>query len=525
MVYNPRLPETSTALSRPKATLPISETAVMLMRTEISLVTISLLLMLTVLCASSVQAQNSDGPVATLSPPTSGAKANTKANDSQQSLNATSTDSAVAAQRFNDSGLMLYEEGNYEEAATAFRQALKLTPQNAEAHYGLGITQYSLKAFKDSLESLKQAIRYKPDWPEAHFRLGLVSYVLGQKKQATEEYNKLLKLNSPLANSLYRVIREDDPKSNLTPPPAREEGSVIPVSSAVRESEPSSGNDVSQPSGNGSAISDQASGASETVSNPANSSVSTPPPTANIPLTDIYRVGVGDVLDIRLLNSASNRSTLYTVMPGGLIDLPVAGGAIVVAGLTTDEIQQRISSELQRRAVQDGTRIAVGIREYASHSVIVTGLVNHPGPKFLRREAVPLYVLMAEVQLRLDAGRITVMRGGSTAQTVDLSDPTALNFLVQAGDVITVSARPQEFYYVGGRINYPGQKVFQPGITLLQAILAAGGVSRENDHKVQISREAAAGRLTTIRYSLKDIKAGKIPDPKLQAGDRVEVVK
>lgn len=496
----------------------------MLMRTEISLVSISLLLTLTIICASSVQAQNGGEPVATLSTPTSEARTNKKVDGSQQSLNPT-TDSLVAAQRLQDSGQMLYEEGNYEEAATAFRQAIKLAPQNAEAHYGLGITQYSLKAFKDAAESLKLAARYKPDWPEAHFRLGLVSYVLGQKKQAAEEYNTLLKLNSPLANSLYRVIREDDPKSSLTPPPVREESSVIPVSTAIRESEPSSGNDISRSSGDGPTNTDQASAASETAGDPANSSVPTPVPAANIPLTDLYRVGVGDVLDIRLLNSATNRSTLYTVMPGGLIDLPVAGGAIVVGGLTTDEIQQRISNELQRRAVQDGSRISVGVREYSSHSVIVTGLVNHPGPKFLRREAVPLYVLMAEAQLRLDAGRITVMRGGRTAQTVDLSDPTALNFLVQAGDIITVSARPQEFYYVGGRINYPGQKVFQPGITLLQAILAAGGVSRENDHKVQISREASAGRLTTMRYSLRDIKAGKVPDPKLQPGDRVEVVK
>src|SRR5829696_8863879 len=52
-------------------------------------------------------------------------------------------------------------------------------------------------------------------------------------------------------------------------------------------------------------------------------------------LTEIYRVGVGDVLDIRLINSPTNRSTLFTVMPGGVIDLPIAGGAITVDGLTT----------------------------------------------------------------------------------------------------------------------------------------------------------------------------------------------
>jgi protein involved in polysaccharide export with SLBB domain len=114
------------------------------------------------------------------------------------------------------------------------------------------------------------------------------------------------------------------------------------------------------------------------------------------------------------------------------------------------------------------------------------------------------------------------MRAGVHTQIVELSDSAALNFLVRPGDVINVTAHPQEFYYIGGRIDYPGQKIFQPGITLIQAILAAGGVARNNE--VELSREGIEGRLTSTRYNLKDIKAGKIEDPKLQVGDRVEVL-
>jgi protein involved in polysaccharide export with SLBB domain len=94
-------------------------------------------------------------------------------------------------------------------------------------------------------------------------------------------------------------------------------------------------------------------------------------------LTEIYRVGVGDVLDIRLLNSANSRSTLFTVMDGGVIDLPIAGGTISVAGFTPNEIQNMLAVELKRRAV--GEKISVGVRQYLSHSVTVTGLVVHPG--------------------------------------------------------------------------------------------------------------------------------------------------
>jgi protein involved in polysaccharide export with SLBB domain len=242
------------------------------------------------------------------------------------------------------------------------------------------------------------------------------------------------------------------------------------------------------------------------------------------PLTEIYRVGVGDILDIRLLNSANNRSTLFTVVDSGVIDLPIAGGTLSVAGLTPEEIQNVIAAELKRRAVDERAQVSVGVRQYLSHPVTITGLVIHPGTRFLRREMVPLYVILAESQLRNDGARVVIMRGGTPGEPYDLSDPATLNLNVQSGDIITVSTRPQEFYYIGGRVNYPGQKQFQAGITLLQAILAAGGTTRQESN-VEISREGAGGKLVTSRYNLKQIKSGAVQDPKLAAGDRIEVAR
>lgn len=264
--------------------------------------------------------------------------------------------------------------------------------------------------------------------------------------------------------------------------------------------------------------------AQETAVVPIKASVASAASTPEPSLTEIYRVGVGDVLDIRLLNSNSKSSTLFTVVAGGLIDLPIAGGTISVAGLTPEEIQNIISAELKRRAVDDKAQVSVGVRQYVSHSVMVTGLVVNPGTRFLRREMVPLYVVLAESQLRNDGGRVVILRGGTPGLTHDLGDPATLNLTVQSGDVITVTTRPQEFYYIGGRINYPGQKVFQPGITLLQALLAAGGTGKQ-DNKIEISREGSDGRLVTISYTIRQIKSGAVQDPKLQPGDRIEVSK
>jgi len=189
----------------------------------------------------------------------------------------------------------------------------------------------------------------------------------------------------------------------------------------------------------------QTGGAKSVESVGQKSIASATPVDARVPATDpslanIYRIGIGDVLDIRLLNARVPRSTLYIVVEGGLIDFPIAGGPIAVAGLTADEIQSQIAEELKRRAVEEGARVSVGVRQYASHTVNINGLVNNPGMKFLRREAVPLYVIMAEAQSRQDAGRVTIIRGGvpgSREVSLNLGEPATLNFLIKSGDLIT----------------------------------------------------------------------------------------
>jgi protein involved in polysaccharide export with SLBB domain len=403
---------------------------------------------------------------------------------------------AEQAQRFYQQGMALIEAGKLAEALVAFKESLRLRPDDLQTNLSLGITQAKTKSYKEAFEAFKRAARVKPDSAEVHFRLGMTSQVLGKRNQANEEHKLLVQLKSPLANRLNDALKN----SNLL---AVADGITADLSALLDKSV-----DVSAP------VTPKNSEASVAVNNVDPNEK---------PLTEIYKVGVGDILDIRFLNSTNNRSTLFTVMPGGYIDVPVAGGATAVGGLTLDEIQTRISSELNRRAVQNNGPVSVGVRQYVSHSVMVTGLVSNPGVRFLRRESVPLYVVLAEAQLRNDAGRVSILRR-ATNQVLELKDPASLNVVVQSGDVITLTARLQEFYYLGGRINYPGQKPFEHGVTLLQAILGAGG-TRGNESTVEVSREGTTGRLVTTKFNLKAIKSGIVEDPKLQAGDRIEVIR
>jgi protein involved in polysaccharide export with SLBB domain len=229
------------------------------------------------------------------------------------------------------------------------------------------------------------------------------------------------------------------------------------------------------------------------------------------------------VLDIRLLNTSSRESTLFTVMSGGLLEYPLAGAPLQVAGMTTEEVVARLASSVK---VYDNPQFVISVREYASHSVIITGLVSNSGPRILRREAMPLYVVLAEAQPHPEAARATIMRAGTPNITVDLADSAATSTLVQSGDVIKVMAAPPaqpQFYFIGGQVSAPGQKDFHAGLTLTQAILASGGISRFANSKVKVSRQGADGRLAMTEYNLKQIEEGKVPDPTLQPGDRIEV--
>jgi protein involved in polysaccharide export with SLBB domain len=97
-----------------------------------------------------------------------------------------------------------------------------------------------------------------------------------------------------------------------------------------------------------------------------------------------------------------------------------------------------------------------------------------------------------------------------------------MNLLVRPGDVITLQPSPAQFLYLSGEVKSPGEKTFRRGLTLTQAIIAAGGLSK-NAKEARIARDNGKGFLVVSRYKLKDIDSGKVPDPVVQPGDRITI--
>jgi polysaccharide export outer membrane protein len=255
------------------------------------------------------------------------------------------------------------------------------------------------------------------------------------------------------------------------------------------------------------------------------SPISIEPTSGEDSLTKIYRVGPSDVLDIRLNGSQSPQSTLFTVTPSGLLEYPMLTEPLIVTGLTVEEIGTKIGNDLKQRALIEDPKVVVGVRDYASHTILVSGLVKDSGTKVLRREAVPLYVVVADAQPLPQAAKVTIVRNAlNRIYDIDLTQVAEMNLLVRPGDVITLHPNVTQFFYIGGEVKFPGEKTYRRGLTLMQAIIAAGGVTPKTK-VAEIDRDDGRGYLVGTQFNLKDIQSGKAADPLLKPGDRIMILR
>jgi protein involved in polysaccharide export with SLBB domain len=237
-----------------------------------------------------------------------------------------------------------------------------------------------------------------------------------------------------------------------------------------------------------------------------------------------YKVGAGDVLDIRLPNTPARESTLFTVLKNGTVEYPLVNGPISVEGLMPEEIGRLLASQIK---VLRASQVNVSVRDYESHGIVISGLVDSPGRKTLRREAMPVYALLAEASVRPEATTLTIVHNGKEGPALALKDDQAMAALVFAGDIVRISSSDtatRQYVYVGGNLVSPGEKSFRQGMTLTQALLSAGATSA-TAKTVKVARRNSSGFLSTSEYDLRLIEQGKMPDPLIQAGDRIEVIR
>ncbi|HMO20627.1 MAG TPA: tetratricopeptide repeat protein [Candidatus Melainabacteria bacterium] len=88
---------------------------------------------------------------------------------------------------------VLRDDKDYSEAEVHYQEAIRLKPDFAAAHNGLGATYYCLSDFDRAEQEVKKAISLKHDYALAFYHLGLIYTAKNQPNQALSAYESSLK--------------------------------------------------------------------------------------------------------------------------------------------------------------------------------------------------------------------------------------------------------------------------------------------------------------------------------------------
>jgi polysaccharide biosynthesis/export protein len=243
-----------------------------------------------------------------------------------------------------------------------------------------------------------------------------------------------------------------------------------------------------------------------------------------------YIIGPQDVLSITVFDQA-DLGGKYAVELDGSFSFPLIG-RVQAAGLSIRDLEGQLKAKLTKGYFKN-PQVTVAIDQYRSQNIFIVGEVRNVG-------AYPLTGGMTLIEALAKAGSPTpaagddviVVRGGGagggsipvaldreTRETVRLSlrdlqsgTATVRNVELRDGDMIYVPRA--ESVYVFGEVKNPGSYAIQTGMTVLQALSLAGGLTQyAAANRLEVSR-LVNGAKKKIKVKLDDI---------LQPGDTVVV--
>jgi protein O-GlcNAc transferase len=93
----------------------------------------------------------------------------------------------------------------YDAAIDCYKQALKIKPDYADAHYNMGVALKKKGKLDAAIESYKQALKIKPDYADAHYNMGFALQEKGELDAAIESYKQALKIKPDYADALSNM--------------------------------------------------------------------------------------------------------------------------------------------------------------------------------------------------------------------------------------------------------------------------------------------------------------------------------
>jgi polysaccharide biosynthesis/export protein len=275
------------------------------------------------------------------------------------------------------------------------------------------------------------------------------------------------------------------------------------------------------------------------VTNPTPlSSVQAPSSTAKShAATDRYRIGPGDILDIRVFNRPNLSRDSVRVEGNGMIRMPLIEDEIQAACKSESELANDLTTRYLKYYRKP--QVDVFIKEYHAREVALIGAVNEQGRYQMQRRIRLLELLTFAKGPSDKAGQnINIVRapqaeqcdnpaeeGGLIALRLDdtLRGEEKANPYVQAGDIITVPEADQ--IYVIGNVYTPKSIPMKEPMTVSRAIAMAGGALRDSktEHIRIVRQTAGSGSQAEMFVNLKLITRKQAEDVLLQPNDIVEV--
>lgn len=241
---------------------------------------------------------------------------------------------------------------------------------------------------------------------------------------------------------------------------------------------------------------------------------------------DRYRLQPGDLLTLTVLGE-KDLSGDVLVDPDGFIRLPLVG-SLLVAGLTLDDVQKKLTAELSKYLRQPRLSVALKSMGPLSRRVYILGEVKTPGAFLLPLGSQPTLLdvigLAGGLTDRADIGRIRLIRSNGQSQPVDLRasiSPAGVSaglVPVNPGDLIWV---PKAFMSVSvvGAVAKGGIAQISSNGYLSEAIAAAGGVT----DPTALLRVIRAGG-PVFEASWTDVSRPAFPGFQLTDGDTILVI-
>ena len=266
---------------------------------------------------------------------------------------------------------------------------------------------------------------------------------------------------------------------------------------------------------------------------------------AKVERDDRYRIGAGDVLDVRVFNKPILSRDNIRVNGNGMIRMPLIDDDILAACRTEGELSKEIATRYLK--YQRHPQVDVFVKEYQSQPVAVIGAVNQPSQFKLQRRVRLLELIAFANGLAERAGRsVNVVHGESSGVICQSDAPVAeediiktglnsyklkdtfdgieqANPYIQPGDIVFIPDADQ--VYVVGNVMRPRAIPLRDPITITRAIAMAEGLRPDTKKdKIRIVRqEPGSLAKNEIIVDLKAIEKKQAPDVILQPNDIVDV--